>query len=295
MNNRLFRTILSNVKSTNRAKPYLYIAPAFLLAMVFTGIPFLKAFVQSFFKVGMDGTLSTFVGAGNYKSLFLDKSFHNAVKRTLLFAVLFVPINSLLTILAAALTRRRNRLSFIPEYIFFMPMAFSLSASTLLFKEIFRGEVSIANRILHTNIDWLSEKMPAMLVLVFLGVFLDFGIDYIILLSAFRSVDKSVIEASRLDGATGSRLFFEIELPMANNMVIATIFLAIKDALLIVAPITILTEGGPFRSTETVMFYYYIEAFKSGNYGVGNTITVIAVAISVALMSIAFKLRSNRE
>ena len=128
----------------------------------------------------------------------------------------------------------------------------------------------------------------------FLGVFLDFGIDYIILLSSFRSIDKSVIEAAMLDGASDERIFFSIELKMVKNIVLAIVFLALKDALLIVAPVTILTEGGPFRSTETIMFYYYIEAFKSNNVAIGNTITVILVLLSVAMMSIATSKRSER-
>ena len=288
-----FESILSHMKAKERIKPYLYITPAVVLALTFTGIPFLRAFIDSFLKINPSGSISGFAGLSNYKQLFSDSGFLNAVKRTLLFASLFVPLNTLLTVLAAALTRRKNRYSFIPEYIFFMPMAFSLSAATLLFKQMFRGQVSIVNRTLNLDIGWLSEAMPAMLVLVFLGIFLDFGIDYIILLSAFRSVDKSIIEAAKLDGATGSRLFFSIELPMAKNMVIVTIFLALKDALLIVAPVTILTEGGPFRSTETVMFYYYIEAFKSGNMAIGNTITVITVGISILIMALAMKKRRS--
>lgn len=280
-----------NVK--NSIKPYLFIAPAVILAITFTGIPFIKAFISSFFSISANGDVNSFVFFDNYINLFKDKFFLNAIRTTLIFTLSFVPLNTLLTVLAAALTRRKNRFSFISEYIFFMPMAFSLSAASLLFRQMFRGRVSIINRILSIDIEWLSETIPAMLVLIMLGIFLDFGIDYIILLAAFKGEDKSVIEAARLDGATGSRLFFSIELPMAFDMVAVTVFLALKDALLIVAPITILTEGGPFRSTETVMFYYYIEAFKSAN--AGNTIAVISVLLSILIMTIGMRIRSKRK
>ncbi len=282
------------MKAKERIKPYIYLMPAVVLAFVFTGMPFLSAFIDSFLNINASGEVKGFAFFDNYKLLFTDPGFLNSVKRTLIFTILFVPLNTLLTLVASALTRKKSKISSICEYIFFMPMAFSLSAATLLFKEIFRGKISIANRMLGLDMEWLSEAFPAMLVLVFLGVFLDFGIDYIILLSSFRSIDKSVIEAAMLDGASDERIFFSIELKMVKNIVLAIVFLALKDALLIVAPVTILTEGGPFRSTETIMFYYYIEAFKSNNVAIGNTITVILVLLSVAMMSIATSKRSER-
>ena len=127
-----------------------------------------------------------------------------------------------------------------------------------------------------------------------LGIFLDFGLDYILLMSAFRSIDRSVIEAARMDGAGGWRLFFHIELPMIKETVMVTVFLALKDALLISAPIIILTEGGPFRSTETVMFYYYIEAFKSGNRAVQNALSALVLTLAAIAMVIYTNTRRKR-
>ena len=62
--------------------------------------------------------------------------------------------------------------------------------------------------------------------------------------------------------------------------------MAVKDALLISAPVMILTEGGPFRSTETVMYFYYLEAFKSGNRAVESTIATLSAAVSMLSMAL---------
>lgn len=133
---------------------------------------------------------------------------------------------------------------------------------------------------------WITEPAGAMATLVILGIFLDFGIDYILLMCAFRSSDKSVLEAARMDGAGGWRLFLQIELPLIRETTLVTIFLALKDAILISAPIIILTEGGPYRSTETVMFYYYLEAFKSGNRGVQNALSALVIVIAAIFMAL---------
>ena len=285
MNNSLLFCRLSHVKKHNESKAYLYLAPAILIAAVFWWFPAAKGLVESFLKVNQSGRILGFAGLSNYKMLFADKAFHNSLKVSIKFILLFVPINTFVTLLAASLTRRPSRFSGIPEYIFFSPVAISLSAYSLLIKEIFRGTASVANKLLGTSSGWITEPAGAMATLVILGTFLDFGIDYIILMCAFRSIDRNVIEAARMDGAGGWRLFFQIELPLIRETVFATIFLALKDAILISAPIIILTEGGPFRSTETLMFYYYIEAFKSGNRAVQNALsTLILIVATVAML-----------
>ena len=283
------------MRRKENAKAYLFLAPAIILSLVFLFYPMATAFVSSFLKVSQSGKVLGFAGFGNYKKLFLDQGFQNALQITIKFALLFVPLNTILTLLAATLTRKRRRFTTVFEYIFATPIVVSLAAYSLIFKEMFRGRVSIINRIFSLEIEWLSEKLPALMVLVFLGVFLDFGLDYLLLLSAFRSTDKNIIDAAKVDGAGESAIFFRIELPLIKRMLITTILLAIKDALMISAPIIILTEGGPFRSTETVMFYYYIEAFKSGNRAIQNSLSVIVSALFIAVMAIYYRRRDKNE
>ncbi len=280
------------MKETDR-KAYLYIMPSLVLALLFSFIPLLKTFVESFLTISQQGKVLGFAGLGNYISLFHDTAFIASVKNTVIFILLFLPLNTFFTLLAATLTRRKKRLTAIPEFIFFTPLAFSLSALALIFKEMFRGKVSIINRLFGLDIAWLDESFPAMAVLVILGIFLDFAFDYILLLSAFRGTDRSIIEAAEIDGASRATLFFRIELPAIQNMLAVIIFMALKDALLISAPVMVLTEGGPFRSTETIMYYYYLEAFRSGNRATGTTIAVLMVGLSAAIMT--FLSRRRRD
>ncbi len=277
-------------------KAFAYIAPALVMALLFSYLPLIRSFISSFLTISQSGQIRGFAGFGNYIRLFSDDAFIRSIGHTIIFTLLFVPLNTVLTTAAAALTRRKRKMSPVAEFIFLSPMAVSLSAYAIVFSEMFRGRISIINRMFSTDIAWLESPGTAMLVLVILGVFLDFGIDYILLLSAFRSIDKDVIDAARLDGAGPMQSLFLIELPMIKPMLSATVFMAIKDALLISAPVMVLTEGGPFRSTETVMYYYYLEAFRSGNRAVESTIATLSVSISIAAMAaISLRRRHARK
>ncbi len=273
---------------------YLFLLPSVVLSLVFSIYPSLSAIIQSFLTVSNSGKVMGFAFFNNYKILFSDPSFLNALKNTLVFVIIFVPANTFFTLLCASLTRRKSRLSFIPEFIFFMPLAVSLSAYSLVMKELFRGKSSVINNILSSSFGGITTEKGAMIVLVILGIFLDFGLDYILLLCSFRSIDKSIIEAARMDGAGGERLFFMIELPQVKHTVFVTVFLAIKDALLISAPVIILTEGGPYRSTETIMFYYYTEAFRSGNRAVQNTLSSL-ILYAVIIFMVFYHWRKKNE
>ena len=289
----VFAKLAYVIKRRNDLKAYLFLAPAIILAALFCWYPALKGFIESFLTVSHSGQIQGFAGFANYRILFSDKAFRSSVITTLKFVLLFVPANTFITLLAASLTRRKSRHSSLPEYIFFVPIAVSLSAYSLLFREMFRGSASVINRILGTDYGWITTSGGAMTTLVILGIFLDFGLDYILLMCAFRSIDKNVIEAARMDGAGGWRLFFQVELPMIRGTVLATIFLAIKDAILICAPIIILTEGGPYRSTETIMFYYYTEAFRSGNRAVQNSLSALVLFFAAIALSLYLSRRKD--
>ena len=274
-----------------KAEPYILLLPAVTLALIFSILPFSRSIVLSFLRVTQNGRIIGFAALDNYRNLFSDKAFVQSISHTLLFVALFLPLNTALTLTAAAITRRKTRRSGLAEFIFFSPLAVSLSAYSMIFSEMFRGRISIINRILSMDMLWLESPGSAMAVLVILGLFLDFAIDYILLTAAFRSIDRSVIEAAEIDGAGEVHKLFAIETPMIATMLSITVFMALKDAILISAPVMILTEGGPFRSTETIMYFYYLEAFKSGNRAYESVISSMMVITSAIIMGIIAVLR----
>ena len=273
---------------------YLYVLPAVILVAVFSYYPFIKAFISSFFIENQLGEITEFVGLENYKALFSNDFFIQSVKTTFLLAAIFVPVNTILTLAAASFVRRKTRYNELIGALYIIPLAFSMSLLALIFKQIFNPVNSIINKIFNLDIVWLNDRTSAIIAIVVLCVFLDFALDYILLLSAFRKIERNIIEASLIDGANEAQRYFRIELPLIVPTLIMTIFIALKDVLLISAPIMLMTEGGPFRSTESVMFYYYIEAFRGHNKAAESTISSITVIFS-SLLLIVYSLIQKRR
>ncbi len=278
----------------HRAKPYLFILPVLVLALVFVYVPFVQSVVSSFFNVRMDGSLADFTGLRNYRNLFSNEIFAQSMANTFLFMLLFVPLNFLLIFLAVLLTERESRRNKFFETVFMLPMAMGMSSMALIFKYMFRPSVGIINRLIGIDIQWTNNALAAMFSVVFLGVFLDFGLDYIILLSSMRSLDKAPQEAARLDGANEWQVLTRIKLPLLSPTLFFVLFISIKDALLICAPVMVMTEGGPFRSTQTIVYYYYIEAFRNSNYSAAAAISTVVFIIAAIITSASAALDSRR-
>ena len=235
--------------------------PAVILVAVFSYYPFIKAFISSFFIENQLGEITEFVGLENYKALFSNDFFIQSVKTTFLLAAIFVPVNTILTLAAASFVRRETRYNELIGALYIIPLAFSMSLLALIFKQIFNPVNSIINKIFNLDIVWLNDRTSAIIAIVVLCVFLDFAL---------------------------------VELPLIVPTLIMTIFIALKDVLLISAPIMLMTEGGPFRSTESVMFYYYIEAFRGHNKAAESTISSITVIFS-SLLLIVYSLIQKRR
>ena len=267
------------------ARPYFYILPALFLAFVFVYTPFIQSVFSSFFSIRQNGTINEFTGLENYRKLFSNEIFRESFANTFSFMILFVPLNIALITAAVLLTESLGKGKKIIETVFMLPMAIGMSSIALIFKYMFRPSIGIINRIIGYDVPWTNNAFCAMLSVAFLGVFLDFGLDYLLLLSALRNLDVSVTQAARLDGASERQVFTKIKLPLISPTLFFILFISIKDALLICAPIMVMTEGGPFRSTQTIVYYYYIEAFRNSNYAAAYSIST-AVFIIAALITL---------
>jgi len=272
---------------TKSIKPYLMILPIIVLSFVFVYRPFLKSAICSFFTVSAKGKVGSFVGLGNYLKLLKDGLFTESLLVNLKFILIFVPLNTFVVTLAAVLTEKAGKRKGIVETMYVLPLALGLSSASILFKVMFSGRTGIINRLLGMNLPWDDNAVLALISVAFLGVYLDFSLDYLLLLSAFRNIDKGPVEAARIDGANEAEVFFRITLPLVGHTFFFIVFIALKDALLISAPIMVMTEGGPFRSTTTLTLYYYNEAFRGSRYQSAYAISTLTFLISLAITALS--------
>ncbi len=278
-----------------KLKPYLLLLPAILLAGLFVYYPLVKTFISSFFAISFSGKLKSFVGLANYKALFSRTELLHSVLVTLRFALFFVPFNTIIILLTALLCEKERKSSPFFETVFFLPMALSLSSTCLVFKFMFNPSLGIINSIFHLKINWIDSPLAANFSLLTLCIFLDFGINFILFLTALRSIEKDVVSAAVLDGANTFTLIWKIKLPLIKPTLSFIIFMGIKDSLMMSVPPMILTEGGPFKETQTLIYYYYNLVFRSNSYAQGAAISSLIFIVCILAIVIYNAIKSKRR
>ncbi len=275
-------------------KPYLLIAPALALAVLFSYRPFVLTVLNSLYTVSLSGKRITFIGFDNYIRLFANPSFQASLYNTLRFTLFFVPINITICLSAALLSNRPGRLATLNQIFFFLPMAVSLSSSMMILKMMFNPSIGIINQLLHLDVQWFNNRHAAMALLVFAGVGLDIGLNFLLLSAALRNVPTDLLEVARIEGANSVQTFRYLQGPLISSTLLFVVVTNIKDAMLISSPVMILTEGGPFRSTQTLVYQMYLEGFKSGNYAIGSTIATVVFTLTFSILLLLLHLERRR-
>jgi sn-glycerol 3-phosphate transport system permease protein len=277
-----------------RLKPYLLIAPALILALLFSYRPFILTLLNSLHTVSLGGKRLSFIGLENYTRLIANPSFQTSLSNTLRFTLLFVPVNITICLAAALLSNRPGRLATLNQIFFFLPMAVGLSSSMMIIKMMFNPSIGIINQMLRIDVQWFNDRHAAMALLVIAGVGLDIGLNFLLLHAALRNVPHDLLEVARIEGANPVQTFRYLQGPMISSTLLFVLVTNIKDAMLISSPVMILTEGGPFRSTQTLVYQMYLEGFKSGNYAVGSTIATVVFLLTFSILLILLHLERRR-
>ena len=238
-----------------------------------------------------------FVGFGNYKALFADTVFWRAMRNTLYFAGLGGPL-TVLAALATALLVNAKVTRFKPLFrtIYFAPVVTSLVAVAVVFRYFFHVRVGLLNQFVEllglTPVDWLGNPRWAMPAIVTLAVWKNFGYSMIIFVAGLQAIPEEMYEAARIDGAGRWQQFRHVTLPMlAPTFLFVGIVTAVGYLQLFAEPYVMTPDGGPLKSTLSVVMMMYEQGFRWWSLGYAAAIAfVLFVVIGLATV-IQFRLQ----
>jgi sn-glycerol 3-phosphate transport system permease protein len=269
--------------------PYVYLVPAVMLAIAFGYRPFVKTVVNSLSLVNRLGRIVGFVGFENFSRLFSDRNFQTSLANTFRFAVLFVPLELIWSMTCALLVHRKRRFNAFNELLFMMPMVVAMSSAAILFQALFNPTIGVVNYLTGLAVQWFNDPIWAMWVIVILCIWMAMGLDFLLLLGALRSIPRGIVEAAELEGASRWRIFWSVQLPLVSPTVMFVAANRLRDSILLSGPVMVMTEGGPYRSTQTLVYQMYVEGFKAGNYSLGSAISVVVFVLSFFMITASFK------
>lgn len=279
---------------------YLFLAPFLAFFVLFVVYPMWMCVYTSFFDATM-GREDIFVGFGNYKTLFADEVFWIALRNTLVIVIVSVPVTCMFSLwVASAISRMHVAATSAFRCIFYLPVVTGSVAVTMVWKWMFNNYYGIFNYLgtnlglLDKNINWLGDTKYALGCIILILLTTSVGQPIVLYVSALDNVDKSLVEAAEVDGATQMQAFWRIKWPQMMPTTLYILVITTINSFQCFALIQLLTLGGPSNSTMTIMYYIYYNAFKLYKYGYGNAMGVILAIIIAILSAVQFKLGQEK-
>lgn len=275
---------------------YAFLLPFLIFFIGFVLYPMFMCVYTSFFDATM-GREDIFVGLKNYQELFQDEVFWIALRNTLVIVVVSVPITCIFSLwVASAISKMPVAATSAFRCIFYLPVVTGSVAVTMVWKWMFNNYYGIFNYlgkdvlgILDKNINWLGDEKYALWCIILILLTTSVGQPIVLYVSALDNVDKSLVEAAEVDGATPKQAFWKIKWPQMMPTTLYILVITTINSFQCFALIQLLTSGGPKNSTMTIMYYIYYSAFKLYKYGYGNAMGVILAIIIAILSAIQFK------
>ena len=279
---------------------YLFLAPFLLFFIMFVVYPMFMCVFTSFFDSTM-GREDIFVGFGNYVELFQDQEFLKALRNTVVIVVVSVPVTCIFSLwVASAIAKMPVAATSAFRCIFYLPVVTGSVAVTMVWKWMFNNYSGLFNYIgtnlglLEEGINWLGDPKYALGCIILILLTTSVGQPIVLYVSALDNVDKSLVEAAEVDGATPMQAFWKIKWPQMMPTTLYILVITTINSFQCFALIQLLTSGGPNNSTMTIMYYIYYNAFKLYKYGYGNAMGVILAIIIAILSAVQFKLGEEK-
>lgn len=278
-----------------------FIAPAFLFFTLFIIVPTIASVYYSFTSWDGLNPVVKFVGLANYKEIFTSARFGNALRNTvILTAFISILENSMALILALIVDNVKWGKNFFRS-AFYVPVLISGIVSGFIWKIMYNYNFGAINSIFRSIgmgeacQDWLGNPKLALIMVGVVLIWKGAGYYMIIYLASLQSVPTDVVEAAAIDGASPIQRFKAITLPLISGAFTINLTLSLINGLKVFDQISVMTDGGPGFTTETIVYLLYKVGFNEGRQGFGTAVGIVFLFIILILNAVQQSILKRRE
>lgn len=276
-------------RNQRRIAPWLFIAPGALMFLLYVILPIGQSILISFYQWDGMGPMN-WVGFRNYSELWTDPVFRVSLKNNVIWLVLYmlaVPVGLLIAIFLNQNVRGIR----VYKSLFFFPFVISQVVVGLIFSWFYAPDFGLFFKLVKLlsghGIAVLASDAWVTYGVIFAGLWPQVAYCMILYLTGLNNVSPDQVEAARLDGARGWKMLWYVILPQLRPASFIAMVVTIIGALRSFDLISIMTQGGPYGSSEVLSYYMYEQALSEYGYrmGYGAAIAVVLFAIMMVFIS----------
>ncbi|MCR5031455.1 MAG: sugar ABC transporter permease [Lachnospiraceae bacterium] len=273
---------------------YVFLAPSFLLFFTFMLIPIFMGFYISLTNYNGFKQMD-FIGFQNYANLFADSYFTVALKNNVIYTLGTVPFTILLALLLAVAVNTGIKGAGLFKTFYFFPYITSSVAVGIIWTLLFNPKVGPINNFLRSLgipeeglPGWLLSTTGALPAVMIVSIWKMAGYYMIIFLAGLQGINKELYEAADVDGAGKLTKFFKITLPLLSPTTFMILILSVIGSFQVFDLINIMTEGGPGRATNVLVYRIYQEGFEYMKFGYASAEAYFLFGIILLVTLIQF-------
>lgn len=263
----------------------LFVLPALLLFLLLVVAPIMVAVYASAFKWnGFGGLPTDFIGFDNFTRLFSSEIFLTDLWHLAVLVVLCLLIQLPFALGIAMLLHQRIRGRALYRLVFFAPYVLSEVITGVLFSLILAPEAGLANQLLSPlglDSEWLADPDTVLWSVFLVMTWKYFGFHMMIYLAGRQGIPNELIEAAKIDGAAGWKVFRYVTLPLLGPTIRISVFLSVIYTIQLFDLVWILTEGGPAHASETMAITMFEFGFARSQVGYASAISVVMFVLSL--------------
>ncbi len=269
---------------------YLFIAPAFLVFVVFVAGPMIAAFGFSLFKWDVFRA-ATFLGLDNYSRLFNDKRFFITFWNTIVYMLLEVPLNLLVALAVAMLINRRLHpaLRYFLRTTYFFPVIISFVAVSILWRYLLISDPTFGlinfyfAKLGISPVPWTTSSRWVLRSIVLVNIWKTFGFNLVIFLAGLQNIPRHFYEAAEIDGANFGQKFWHITIPLLTPTIFFALVIEMLHAVQLFDTAYVLTQGGPGDASRPIVMYMYETGFQVFKMGYASAVAVMLFVVVMLL------------
>lgn len=268
---------------------WLLALPAFLLMWAMLLGPAVAVILLSFTDWNFGEAELRWHGLGNYAELWGDRVFWTSLRNTLIYVGVSVPATVALGLGAALLIEGAARGRAVYRALYFLPVASTLLGMALVWEFMLHPRVGFVNQVVALlgvpRQDWLNDPDLALLALAGIGVWQNLGLAMVLFMAGIQAVPAHLYEALAMDGADGPlERFRRVTWPLLGPALVFVMAITAIRSFQVFDTVAVLTEGGPQKSTEVLLYTMVQNGFTFLRSAYGAAITAVFLAFTLALM-----------
>ncbi|WP_373265859.1 carbohydrate ABC transporter permease [Hungatella hathewayi] len=264
--------------------------------VVFLLVPIGIAFAGSFHEWNPLSGIYRFTGVENYVNVFTSALFGKAMLNTLIFSVvvIFFRVGLGLAIAVAIYSTLIKHKSFF-RAVYYMPVVTPMVAVAFVWKFLYNPQIGSINQILGLDINWLMNPKTALIAIMVMTIWKDFGYAVVMFMAGLYSLPSDAMEAAKVDGASSWQTFKYLTLPLLKPMTLFVVITSIISYIQAYVQVLILTEGGPGTATYLSSYIIYNEAFVKYNFGYASAMSFVLFVITAVFTWLSFRVSGDSE